>query len=1291
MKLIFELVVQDVNVTAELLKQKQLVKELSKEMQGIDAGADGFEELANKLAAARVQVLDLTKQQKELNREFKATQVPTDSLEGLRLEYAKLTEQTARLTAEQRKSYEGKALIKNANSIKNEINSIQESLGNFTGSVGNYRKAMLSIADIATAGIALGGIERAIDLVSNALVTGVKEFTKYERVLDNLSALTGLVGADLDRFKNKALELTTIQIGDFEIKNTAAEIVEAFKIVGGAQPELLKSADALAFVSKEAIVLSKASGLDLKDSVDAIVVSLGQFSLNGSEAARVSNELAAGARAGASEIPDTAKALKEFGTTAAVVNVSTGESISLIQTLAEQQLKGAEAGTQLRNVLVRLSAAEVLPKNALVQLEQAGVNIDILRNNSLPLETRLQELSKIAGNTAALVKTFGVENLTAAQILTQNVGRYKDFVKQVEGTNEAYKQAEINSGNLSTAYENLQKDGINAAVEAFETLSPVLAFVLNLFSGGLKTVIAFFSALRQLPQFIKENKVEFIGLGTGLVLLNGQLILASANNIRLAAATRLQAIATAAATLAQNGLNAAMRANPIGLVITAVSSLAILFQTAYQKSQLFRASISGLGAVAFEIFKLVSESFQSFSKGFGQILDGDFSGALESFGDSIKKGNPIGIAFTQGQRLKEAFNTGYNNKVDEDKRAEEQRKSAEQQIQDQQVKSKKILEIDDELNEKIDRNAKQNAQKREQEIKDQLKRIDDIQKSIRDLDAGTITNDFDRQNIEIENRRAEALDKVAESRESLTQKIAQQKGVLSDADKKELGLISEQTASIIASYDLQKETVEKNRQAAIDQQLNDLARLSLEVTNIAQENAAALARAESEIINTGFAKDQAELEAVLNERKRALTAQLEEGTISQKRFKSEYIQAQEAFNIGSLQLERDRADAIEEINENLENARIDAAKAALAVRLQAIESETQAEITAARNRATTQGGDAGAAVSQLELRAMEQRASAQQQYSDQVREANDERVKSEIDAAEKINDANERLHEDNLERLDEEKEKRRELQQAALDAAGTIAGAIFEIERNRIEQQEEAQISALDTEFAKRREAAAGNAELLAKIDADYAKKKEAIEKEAARKRKQNAIVEAVIQGALAVVKSLPNLVLAALTAVATAAQIAVISSQNFAGGGIPTFRKSGMFGGRRHSMGGTKGVFDDGTQIEVERDEIFVILNRRASADINRLSAFNAMHGGRRFDTGGILDFTPQFGQTINGQSGGAVFVVAEFTDEQIDVLSGRIADRTGAATQTAVIAGLDDRNRTAERQISLEANREV
>ncbi len=69
---------------------------------------------------------------------------------------------------------------------------------------------------------------------------------------------------------------------------------------------------------------------------------------------------------------------------------------------------------------------------------------------------------------------------------------------------------------------------------------------------------------------------------------------------------------------------------------------------------------------------------------------------------------------------------------------------------------------------------------------------------------------------------------------------------------------------------------------------------------------------------------------------------------------------------------------------------------------------------------------------------------------------------------------------------------------------------------------------------------------------------------------------------------------------------------------------KMGFFGGKRHSAGGTRGVFDDGTRIEVERDEAFVVVNRRNAPLLRALSAVNAHNGNGVpfFARGGVVKF---------------------------------------------------------------------
>lgn len=1094
MKLIFELVVQDVNVTSELQKQKQLVKELTKELMGVDAAADGFDELVTNLANAKTAVVDLTQQQKELNKEFKAAQVPTDSLAGLRVEYSKLTDQISRLSKVERESDAGKALIQNAANVKAEINGVQESVGNFTGNVGNYKGAILSASD------ALGVFGGTLGNQAGLLQTASQVFDTAK------TAATGL--------------FNVTKAGAASVKESVSSFQQYLNIL------------------KESTETTKTAAVATDEVGDAVA------------------DVAEGGVEAGKGLAESAKGAKLFSAAGnllkgVLASLGIGLIIALVVGLIGVFQRFAPVIEFVERVVAGLSAA-----------------FDVL-------------VSRAARLVGAFGKFFSGDF----------AGAFNDAGEAVSGIGSAMADAAVAAAELKGEMQDLE----DAQKDFTLTTAKAEAAVARL-SVALKDKTK--SDSERLKIAADITKIETENLAQKTALIDKELDIEKRR-----------------------------------LLLT---------------GQITNEQADQIAAGNFTLARQLEDEFK---------LESDQADRIREL--LVTRTQAEGESATLLERI-------------------ENRKNA-------------ILDAARSRQEAAAAKAAAAADKANKALEAQVARINELQKSIRDLDASTIVNDFDRQSIEIENKRADALAKTTAARETLVKKIADQKGVLTAADQKELDLISEQTASIIASYDDQQKKVTANRDKAVDEQLKDLAALSAELASLAEANAQKLVEAEQEILNSNFAQSQAELLAVLTERKKALTDQLLDGSISQKKFKDEYLAAQEAFNIGSLELERKRAADTKRINDELEAARIESAKAALTVRLNAIDAETETEIAAARERAKTQGGDAGSAIETLKLRAIERRTEAEQQFSDTVQSATEANKQAQIAAAKDVNAADAQVHADKLARLEEEKEKRRELQQGILDAASTVAGAVFEIERNRIDNQLKTQTDALDAEFAKKREAAAGNTLELEKLDAQYAKRKDALEKEAARKRKKLAITEAIVQGALAVVKALPNLILAAVTAVATAAQIAVINSQTFAAGGMAAFNKSGRFGGRSHSQGGTRGRFDDGTNVEVEKDEVFIILNRRASKQINQLSEFNARHGGRRFDTGGALDFTPQFAQP--GEAGGQQIIVVQsgFTDEQINVLAGEMANQTSAKTKDAVIAGLDERNRTAERQKTLDANSEV
>ncbi len=126
----------------------------------------------------------------------------------------------------------------------------------------------------------------------------------------------------------------------------------------------------------------------------------------------------------------------------------------------------------------------------------------------------------------------------------------------------------------------------------------------------------------------------------------------------------------------------------------------------------------------------------------------------------------------------------------------------------------------------------------------------------------------------------------------------------------------------------------------------------------------------------------------------------------------------------------------------------------------------------------------------------------------------------------------------------------------------------------------------------------------------------------AAKKRgKALALAQAVISTAEAVTQALTagpvsGQILAAATAIAGAAEIAIIASQEFAKGGIPN--DGTILSGPSHAQGGIPAKTSNGNIISLEGNE--AIINTKSTAMYKPLlSAINVAGGGKSFATGGI------------------------------------------------------------------------
>ncbi|MDH0055752.1 phage tail tape measure protein [Pantoea ananatis] len=323
------------------------------------------------------------------------------------------------------------------------------------------------IAGLAGVGFSLGAI--------------IQTSRQYSQALSDLSSITGATGDKL-----RALDQAAQQMGR-TTEYSASQAVEALKLMASAKPELLETADGLQKATNSALLLAQAGGSTLPDATRTLALSLNQFGAGAEQADRYINVLAAGAKFGASEINDTAAAIKNGGVAAAQAGIGFETLNAAIQVLASREIKGGEAGTALRNIILNL---------------EKGTD-KTLKPSVVGLSKALENLAGKNLSTAQAVKLFGVENINAASILTSNRSKLDELTKSLTGTQTAHEQAAVRVNNLNgdlmgltSAFEGLIikvgqsgngplrsgvqsiTESVNALADNFNTVASVALYTL---------------------------------------------------------------------------------------------------------------------------------------------------------------------------------------------------------------------------------------------------------------------------------------------------------------------------------------------------------------------------------------------------------------------------------------------------------------------------------------------------------------------------------------------------------------------------------------------------------------------------------------------------------------------------------------------------------------------------------------------------------------------------------------------------------------------------------------------
>ena len=396
----------------------------------------------------------------------------------------------------------------------------------------------------------------------------------FEQSVAELSAITGAAGDQIKSLSAAALEMGSTTT------TSARQAVEAMKLIASAKPELLENTEALKSVTREAITLAEAAGMQLPEAATALALSMNQFGEGADQAARYINVLAAGAKFGSSEIHETAAALKNAGVSARSVGLSFESTSAAIQALAETGIKAGEAGTGLRNILLKLeNAGDAKLKPSVVGLTGA---LDALAKQNL--------------SSAELTKLFGLESINAAQALITARDRVGELTVALTGTNTAYEQAAINTDTLEGSQKRLANTAEVLYTAIGQKLLPTVRESTDALNNGLAVATANLDTI-----------IDAIVTTTGALatVFAARLIPAA-----LGAANAIVVSATATATASANSRMAATGFEMLGVGMKQATTAAIAKTAAVRALNGALAMIGGPAGVAMLAAFAVYEFFR---------------------------------------------------------------------------------------------------------------------------------------------------------------------------------------------------------------------------------------------------------------------------------------------------------------------------------------------------------------------------------------------------------------------------------------------------------------------------------------------------------------------------------------------------------------------------------------------------------------------------------------------------------------------------------------------------------
>ena len=386
----------------------------------------------------------------------------------------------------------------------------------------------------------------SIGLTAPLAAIGASSFkvaADFELAMKKVKAVSGATGAEFDKLEKNALDLGKSTV--FSASSVSELQLEMAKL-GLSADEIVKATDST-------LALAQAFGNDLGPTAETVVKTINQFGLDAEDAGKVADVMATAFGASALDLEKFAGSMGNVAPVAKEFGFSLEETTALLGVLANNGIEGTDAGTKRKMAFSELAASGVDVKETFTGIINGSVSYADAINI---LGKRAAILSPIFGKNTDALGELGVELQTAE-------GRAKNMAAEMDDSA---------SGGIAAMRSALE----GAQIQIGNALAPVVLDIINKITDMAQS---FGNMSRETQKSIVKaaafvaaiGPVASIGGGVTRVVLNLSKAFSLVAARGFTASMRFKRMAVVVRTLTR-----AVRANPLGLLVTAITAVTAL-------------------------------------------------------------------------------------------------------------------------------------------------------------------------------------------------------------------------------------------------------------------------------------------------------------------------------------------------------------------------------------------------------------------------------------------------------------------------------------------------------------------------------------------------------------------------------------------------------------------------------------------------------------------------------------------------------------------------------------------